>query len=237
MLVLSGAIMASCGGGGGASSPPVHPATTYRANNVGDSWTYNVNIDFGIFGKSTGTLVQALSSDTYNGQPSIRDSQAFHLQTPSGPSSTYSYSEISPQGVLLAVMVNTVLYGVTDNTYSTGNTIDASTSASGVITLSNSSTLTEHFKVLGAEYCVTPAGTFACWVAEQTVVNSDGTSDRFTMWIDPSVGTYVKITDTTKNPGNVGYTYTSILASMVTAPVRQKKLGQPFIRQPHLDLR
>lgn len=210
--------LSSCGGGG--NNPIAHPVSTYRANGVGDSWSYKVAINFGQFGSDTGTLSSSLTSDTYNGQPTIRDTEDFTIDYSSGPHDTVSYSEISNSGKLLATMVNAVLYDVTSDTFSTGSTLSPTTTASGVITLSNGETLTESFKVVGTAFCNTPAGIFACWVANQTTTNSNGTTDHFTMWIAPETGNYVQIKDTTLNPDGTGYTYTASLTSMVSAAVR-----------------
>lgn len=205
----------SCGGGGGV---PVNPATTFRSNVVGDSWNYSVSINFGKFGAYRGTLSNALTADTYNGSPSIRDTSTFFLQLKTGPSTITSYSELSPTGVLLADMVNTVLYPVTSDTFGVGHTIGPKTSTAGVITLSNGETITETYKVTGAESVQTAVGTYACWVVSQTVIDSNGTKDYFTLWVAPETGSYVKIADRTLNPDGTGYTYVASLTSAVTAP-------------------
>lgn len=216
LLISCSVLLASCGGG--SSGVAVRPASTYRANQIGDSWTYTVSINFGQFGSYPGTLTEALTSDTYNGEASIRDSQTFHLALNTGPATISSYSEISPSGVLLAEMVNAVLYSVTSDTYAEGDLIGPTTSAGGVVTLSNGDTITESFHVEGAEWVQTPAGQYACWVASESVVNSNGTKDSFTLWIAPETGNYVRVVDKTLNPDGTGYTYTAALSSMITAP-------------------
>ena len=224
LLVGCAVAVTSCGGGGG-NTPPAQPVATYRANAVGDSWTYKVAIDFGQFGSDKGSLSSVLTADTYNGQPSIRDTEDFLIDYSTGPHDTVSYSESSTNGTLLATMVNAVLYGVTNDTFSIGSTLSQTTSASGVITLSNGETLTETFRIVGTAYCTTPAGKFACWVATQSTVDSNGTTDHFTMWIAPETGNYVQLKDTTLNPDGTGYTYTASLTAMVSAPKRPTSSG------------
>jgi hypothetical protein len=218
LLVGCALCLASCGGGG--NNPIAHPVSTYRANGVGDSWTYKVAINFGQFGSDTGSLSSVLTADTYNGQPSIRDTEDFTIDYANGPHDTVSYSETSTSGLLLATMVDAVLYNVTSDTFSTGNTLSPTTAATGVITLSNGETLTESFKVVGTAFCTTPAGQFACWVATQSTIDSNGTTDHFTMWIAPETGNYVQIKDTTLNPDGTGYTYTASLTAMASAANR-----------------
>ena len=222
ILAVCAMVLSSCGGGGGGI---VHPATTFRANQVGDIWLYSVAINFGQFGAYTGTLTDSLTSDTYNGQPSIRNTQTFNLLLNTGPSTITSYSEISPQGVLLADMVSAVLYPVTSDTFSTGSTIGSTTSDSGVITLSNGETITETYKVIGTEVVQTQVGSFACWIVKQTVVNSNGVKDDFTIWMAPETGNYVRIDDTTQNPDGTGYTYTASLTSIVTPTSQNREAG------------
>jgi len=232
-LVSCAVLLASCGGGGSGAS--VQPATTFRSNQVGDSWNYSVSINFGQFGAYRGTLNEGLTADTYNGLASIRDTQTFNLALNTGPSTITSYSEISPQGVLLADMVNAVLYGVTSDTFSIGGSIDSTTSTSGVITLSDGVTITETFKVIGAEVVNTAAGSYACWIVSQKVVNSNGTSDSFVIWMAPQIGNYVRITDTTVNPDGTGYTYTASLTSMVNvAGATARKTGAALPGLLHL---
>lgn len=215
----------------------VHPATTFRANEPGDTWNYSVSISFGQFGAYAGTLSNALTSDTYNGAASVRDTQTFNLALNTGPSTITSYSEISPSGVLLADMDNAVLYAVTSDTFSTGSTIGPTTSTSGMITLSNGVTLSETYKVIGAEWVQTAAGSYACWIVSQKVVNSDGTKDDFTIWMAPETGNYVRITDTTVNPDGTGYTYTASLTSIVTVLPQYRNTETPQYRSaPSLHL-
>lgn len=133
-------LLVSCGGGGGGGS--VSPVTQFRSNTVGDSWNYSVAINFGVFGAYKGTMTEALTGDTYNSLPSIRDTQTFYLTLKTGPATLTSYSEISPQGALLATTLSDVLYAVTGDTFSVGSTIGPTTSTTGVITVSTGETPT-----------------------------------------------------------------------------------------------
>ncbi len=214
ILISCAFVVVSCGGAG-AGVP--QPATLFRANVAGDTWVYAVNINYGIFGDYNGSLSNVLTSDTYQGKPSVRDTQTFILLLNTGAATITSYSESSSQGDLLADMVSGVLYPVTSDTFVIGPTIGPSTADSGAITLSNGETLTESFKVVGAEWVSTRAGNFPCWVAQQQATNSDGTTDTFVLWMAPEIGTYVKITDTTEIAGVVQYSYTASLVSLVTA--------------------
>ena len=215
LLPIAAFLLISCGGGGESA---VRPQNSFRANNIGDSWNYDVSINFGQFGAYKGTIVEALTADTYSGQSTIRDTRTFYLTLKTGPATITSYSEISLKGVLLATMVNAKLYDVISDTFTVGRTIDGSTRTAGVITLSNGTTLTETYRVVGTEKVATKAGTFDCWVVAQTVISSDGTIDRFTMWVAPEIGGYVKISDRTVNPDGSGYTYVASLTSIVTPP-------------------
>jgi hypothetical protein len=174
-------------------------------------------------GSGRGTLTHGLSSSTLNGQPTIRESEAFQFKLPAGETTSSGYSEFSLQGVLLATSVNGSLLAVTSDTFNTGSTIDAKTSASGVITLANGQTLTETYKVVGAELCTTPSGTYKTWVVKQTVLNSAGILDQFTLWVAPETGSYVKISDVTSTPIGTAYSYTASLSAM---PVPRAAGGQ-----------
>lgn len=224
-------LLVSCGGGG--ATQEVHPATSFRVNNVGDSWTYSVAIDFGQFGAYKGTMTDALTSDTYSGQPSVRDTQTFNLALKTGPAVLTSFSEISAQGALLATTLNDVLYPVTGDTFHVASTIGPTTNDAGVISISTGETLTETYKVIGAERMATPAGTFNCWIVLQKVVYSTGASDDFAMWIAPEIGSFVRITDKTINADGSGYTYTAVLTSANPAPSAGKPpVGVRLIRSP-----
>jgi hypothetical protein len=179
-----------------------------------------VAINFGVFGAYKGTMTEALTGDTYNSLPSIRDTQTFYLTLKTGPATLTSYSEISPQGALLATTLSDVLYAVTGDTFSVGSTIGPTTSTTGVITVSTGETLTESYKVVGSESVVTQAGTFACWIVNQKVAYSTGASDDFTMWVAPETGNFVRISDKTIDADGTSYTYTASLTSIVTAANR-----------------
>lgn len=209
-------VLTACGGGGGTGAP-VKPVSTYRANTVGDSWTYDLSIDLTQKGSGTGSLIHGLSTDTYNGSPSIREYQTFSFKINGQLSTSDGYSELSTDGALIATDVNGTVYPVTSDTFNTGNTLALGTKASGVITLSNGETLTESFEVVGAQNVATPAGTFACWVTKQKVVDSGGITDNFTMWIAPETGSYVMISDVTTTPLGEAYTYTAKLSQFTTA--------------------
>jgi len=214
-LAVGALVMASCGGGGGSLSAP--PATSFRANIPGDSWTYNVHIDFGSLGSFPGSLSVALTNDTYQGVPTVRSTQTFVIDTNNGPSSVVSYAEIGLDGQLLAETQNGILLAVTSNTFSIPGTIGPNTSSSGVTTFSDNETITQTFNVVGTDQISTPSGSYSCWVATQKAVQSTGTTDAFRIWEAPETGNYVRLTDTTTSTNSAGYTYTASLASTVTA--------------------
>jgi len=224
-------LLASCGGGGGGSA--VHPVTTFRANIPGDSWMYDVAINFGQFGAYKGTMSEALTDDTYNGQATVRDTQTFNLALKTGPSTTTSYSEIALDGTLLAIMLSDVLYAVTSDTFFLGATIGPTTSANGVITVSTGETLTQSYTVVGQEEVQTAGGRFACWIVSQRVSYSTGASDNFVLWVAPETGNFVKITDTTNNGDGTGYTYTASLTSMVTAASARPTVSNTPLHLPN----
>jgi hypothetical protein len=214
ILAACAAALTSCGGGGSAD---VNPATTFRPNVVGDAWNYQVEtINFGVFGSYGGTLSEAFSSDTFNGGPSIRFTRSFDLSFPSGPTTISSYEELSPAGVLLAEQDGSGLSNVVSNTFNVPTPLSLSTQASGVLTLADGSSYTITYKIVGKTQMITLAGTFACWIVNQTVTHSDGTVDTYTLWIAPETGNYVRITDTTTNTDGTGYQYTASLTSIVT---------------------
>ncbi len=219
-LIGCAALLSSCGGGGGVPATPVVPTSTYRSNQVGDSWTYALSINLGKLGSGKGTLRHGLSTDTFNGQPAIRDSNSLQVLLKSGLTTSSGYSVISMQGALVATTVNGTLYQVTGNTFNTGSSIDGSTNSSGVITLSNGQTLTETYKVVGTELCTTPSGTYKTWVVKQTALDSTGILDEFTLWIAPETGSYVKIRDVTTTLIGPAYSYTATLTSMSGPRVR-----------------
>ena len=215
---------ASCGGGGGGQAV-VQPSTTYRANVPGDSWSYAVNIDFGQFGSYTGTLSQSLSNDTYNGAPSIKQTQQFDLMLKTGPSNVTSYSEFSPTGQLLAETINASWEVVSSDTFNVPSTPSIGASSSGVISFASGLTTTETYKIVGAAPVATAAGSYNCWIVDQSAVRSDGVSDKFTSWVAPETGNFVVLKDTTNNGDGTGYTYTARLTSLVAATTNRR----PFV--------
>ncbi len=212
---VAGSMVAGCGGG-----TPVHPASTFRANKPGDSWNYAVSIDFGIFGKYSGTLTESISADTYNNQSSVRSTRTFYLQLQNGPATITSYDEFSLDGALLAELVNGNLVAVTGDTFAVPSTIGPSTAVSGTVTLADGETITQTYKVMDTARVSTQGGVFDCWVVRETVNRSAGSSDVFTLWVAPETGNYVKISDNTTNSDGSTYSYTATLTSMVTANTR-----------------
>lgn len=224
-----GILLCACGGGG--SPYAVQPAATFRSNGPGDSWNYNVSITFtgygANFGTYTGTLTEAMTSDTYDNQDTVRFSQTFNLNLQQGPANISSYSEIGLNGQLLAEVDNGQLVAVTSNTFQPPSTLGPGVSAKGTVTLADGTSLAETYTVVGAEDVVTDAGVFRCWKVDQTVAHSDGTSDAFTAWVAPETGNYVKLSDTTTNPDSTAYTYTVSLTSMVAATSGSIRLSWP----------
>lgn len=224
LLVGCAVAVSSCGGGGG-SPTVVQPVSTFRANQPGDSWNYVVSINFGQFGSYTGTLSQSISNDTFNGSPSIKQTQVFDLALKTGPSSVTSYSEYSPTGVLLAETINAVLLTVATDTFNVSGTLSSTTNDSGVITFTSGLTIDDTYRVIGTGATSTPAGSFNCWIVDQSAVRSDGVSDEFETWVAPETGNFVKLRDTTNNGNGTGYTYTATLTSMVTSQSKSPHLA------------
>ena len=214
--------LCGCGGSGGG---PVVPVATFSATGPGDTWNYAVNIDFGVFGKFAGTLTEALTNDTYNGNPSVRFTRTFNLQITSGPAILTSFEEISPAGRLLAESVNGSPVAVTQDTFSTPSTLSQTTSTSGEISLDNGESFSSTYRVVGVARTQTGAGTFACWLVNQNVTHSDTTTDAYTMWIAPETGNYVRVKDTTVNPDGTGYTYIAVLTSHVSSGIALTRDG------------
>jgi len=217
-LTVGAFVACSCGGGGGGGTA-VQPATTYRANHPGDEWDYVVSIDFGKFGKYPGTLSITLANDTYNGSPSIKQTQVFTLQLKTGPSPVTSYEEFSPQGVLLAETIDANLQVVSSNSFSVPSPLALGNAASGKLTFQSGLTINETYKISLATSVNTGTGSYNCWVIDQTAKRSDGVSDTVRLWVAPETGNYVVLKDTTDNGDGTGYTYTAKLTKLV-APVR-----------------
>ena len=214
----------------------MQPASVLRANGPGDSWNYSVSITYSDgFGTYTGTLAEALTSDTYNNQPTVRSTRTFNLTLSSGPATITSYSEVGMQGQLLAEFDNGTLEAVTGDTFQSPATLGPGVSASGTVTLADGTSLHETYRVVGSASVMTAEGAFNCWVVDQEVDHSDGTKDVFTAWIAPETGNYVKLTDTTTQPGALTYSYTVSLTSMVSPTAEQAGLTAGF-RQATIDL-
>ncbi|HWD40030.1 MAG TPA: hypothetical protein VG944_14370 [Fimbriimonas sp.] len=212
-------LLAGCGGGGG---PSVHPATTYRSNGPGDTWSFSLDFDFGQFGKGPGTMVESLSTDTYNNAPSIKDAKSFRITLPHQNIAIDEYAELGTDGSLLAELINGTLLALTSSTFRLPPTIDRSTAASGTLTFSGGYSITQQYRVVGAERITVPAGKFDCWVVSEQAQRSDGSSDNYRFWIAPETGHYVQATDTTDNGDGTGYTYTMKMTSMQTASTGSK---------------
>jgi len=227
-LPLAVGLLAGCGGGGGSSPTP--PANG-RANKVGDSWEYSVDIDFGFFGQYQGTLSEDLSSDTYKGNPTTKFTRTFNLNLQQGPAVLSSAQQISSNGKLVAETVNGDFVDVVSNTFVPPPAFVKGAQSSGVLTLANGQTFTETYKVVGASSVVTAAGKFNCWLIDEEVDHSDGITDTSEFWIAPEIGNYVRLVNTTINPDGTGYRYIASMTSNVTAAIARSSGGVPFISQ------
>ncbi|MDR3689881.1 MAG: hypothetical protein P4L46_10915 [Fimbriimonas sp.] len=219
-------LLSGCGGGGGTSA--IHPSPTSRSNQPGDAWNYVVSIDFGKFGSYRGTLSDTLSNDTFNGAPSIRETQVFDLLLKTGPSVITSYAEYSTTGQLLAETIDAVLQTVQSDTFATSGTFALGNSDAGTITFASGLTIAETYKVVSVGAASTSVGSFDCWIVDQTAKRSDGVSDRFVLWIAPETGNSVRMQDTTNNGDGTGYTYTASLTSMATPQSRRPFFSRPI---------
>ena len=217
-LVTGAFIACSCGGGGGGVGTQINPVATYRANQPGDEWDYAVAINFGKFGAYKGTLTITLANDTYNGSPSIKQTQVFNLQLKTGPSKITSYEEYSPKGVLLAETIDAKLQVVSSNTLSVLSPLAIGNISSGTLTFQSGLTIDETYKITSAAAIATTIGNYNCWVIDQTAKRSDGVSDTVRMWVAPETGNYVVLKDATDNGDGTGYTYTAKLTTLI-API------------------
>jgi len=220
--------LAGCGGGGGSSSTL---STHSRANKAGDSWDYSVDIDFGIYGQYKGTLSEGLTSDTYEGNPTTRFTRTFNLVLQQGPAVITSEEQIGSNGKLVAETVNGQFVDVVSNTFVPPPAFVKGAQSSGTLTLANGQTFNETYKVVGAASIVTAAGKFNCWLIDEEVDHSDGTTDTSEFWIAPEIGNYVRLVNTTINPDGSGYRYVASMTSNVTAAVARSSGGVPFISQ------
>jgi hypothetical protein len=166
-------------------------------------------------------MTEAITSDTYNGNPSVRFTRTFVFQLPQGPSTQVAYSEFDPTGKLLAETVNGSLEAVTSNTFDVPSTLTPTTSVTGTITFADGSTFQETYKVVGYQTVSTPAGTFDCWEVNQTDENSNGNMDTYKLWVAPQTGNYVILDDKTVGPNDNDYTYNVTLTGLTTPSAAQ----------------
>jgi hypothetical protein len=221
-------LLSGCGGGGGTPGPPVQPSTVSRANTIGDSWTYAVQTTLPLIGSGSGTYTQALYSGTFDGNSTIQETDTFDLPTyPNGPVILAASDEYSLNGTLVAVTSQGVLTAVKSNTFSFSGVYSSTTLVGGTLTLTDGTVVKENYQVTGTARVTVPAGTFDCWVVKEIESRNDGTQDRFTLYVDPALGNWVKADAQTLYSGGQEFDWHAQLQSMVTVPTSSARTVRP----------
>jgi hypothetical protein len=219
-----------CGGSGGSNFDSTPPVSAFRPNAVGDSWTYAVTTNLPYVGNGSGTFVEALVSDTYLGNPSIKETQTFNLNYPQGPNVLSTFNELSTSGALLAVISNGLVTPVKSDTFTLGPTLTSTTNVSGTLTLADGTVIQESYKVTGSQWVNVPAGRFNCWVATETEIQNNGTRNNYTLFVAPEVGTWVKAEAQTLYSGGQQFDWVAQLSSTTNSivPSSPKILTRPL---------
>lgn len=212
-----------CGGGGGTSgiTSVVTPSPTLRTPTPGDSWTYSISghVPAGNFG---GTLVESMSSESFNGISAIRDTQAITItsgvntgnvgitnQWDSMGATSYHIVGLQQSGGAISTVVST--------TYIVPLTITSSLSISGQTTFNDGLVIDSSTTVTGAEIITVPAGTFKCWKITRAEQHNDGSTFTSTEWWPAEYGAFVKrIENGSDSSGN--HAYTQLLTSTNVRP-------------------